>query len=117
LGVLGLLLYLGILISAYRLLGRIRAKARDQQDLFYCISTGMQAGLLGFAGAAFTFSAEYEKPLWIVISLSACLPALLQARASADLPTSLAKDAEATRNDPVQLGRRGAPPQRVASVR
>ena len=76
LGVLGLLLYLGILISAYRLLGRIRAKARDQQDLFYCISTGMQAGLLGFAGAAFTFSAEYEKPLWIVISLSACMSAM-----------------------------------------
>jgi hypothetical protein len=36
----------------------------------------MQAGLLGFAGAAFTFSAEYEKPLWIVISLSACMSAM-----------------------------------------
>jgi O-antigen ligase len=117
LGVLGLLLYLGVLISAYRLLGRIRAKARDQQDLFYCVSTGMQAGLIGFAGAAFTFSAEYEKPFWILISLSACLPALLQARVNADLPTSLAKDPEVTRNNPVQLGRHGVAPQRVASVR
>jgi O-antigen ligase len=117
LGVFGLLLYLGVLISAYRLLGKIRTKVRDQNDWFYCVSTGMQAGLIGFAGAAFTFSAEYEKPLWIVIFLSACLPALLEARVNADLPTSLAKDAEVTRNDPVQLGRRGAPPQRVASVR
>lgn len=117
LGVFGLLLYLGVLISAYRLLGKIRAKARDQQDLFYCVSTGMQAGLIGFAGAAFTFSAEYEKPFWIVISLSACLPALLQARVNADLPSSRGKDPAVTRNDPVQLGRHGVAPQRVASIR
>lgn len=36
----------------------------------------MQAGLIGFAGAAFTFSAEYEKPFWIVISLLACMSAI-----------------------------------------
>ena len=74
LGVLGLLVYLGILISTYRLLELVKQKATAVEDMFsYAAATGIQAGIPGFVVAAFFFSAEYEKPLWIMLSLSICL--------------------------------------------
>jgi O-antigen ligase len=74
LGILGLLVYLGILISTYRLLERVKQKAAAVEDMFsYTAATGLQAGIPGFVVAAFFFSAEYEKPLWIMLSLSICL--------------------------------------------
>lgn len=81
LGILGLLLYLGILISTYHLLERIRKKAALGRDRFcYAAATGIQAGILGFGVAAFFFSAEFEKPLWIIISLSVCMPRLVRSK-------------------------------------
>jgi hypothetical protein len=71
---LGLLVYLGILISTYRLLELVKQKATAVEDMFsYAAATGIQAGIPGFVVAAFFFSAEYEKPLWIMLSLSICL--------------------------------------------
>ena len=71
---MGLVVYLGILISTYRLLERVKQKAVAVEDMFsYTAATGLQAGIPGFVVAAFFFSAEYEKPLWIMFSLSICL--------------------------------------------
>jgi putative inorganic carbon (HCO3(-)) transporter len=81
LGVFGLLLYLGILISTDRLLEKVHKKASFAGDAFsYAAARGIQAGIPGFAVAAFFFSAEYEKPLWIILSLSVCMPNLIRSK-------------------------------------
>jgi hypothetical protein len=39
----------------------------------------MQTGLIGYAVAIFFMSAQYQKLLWLVVFLSACLPPLAAA--------------------------------------
>lgn len=78
-GILGLLLFLGILVSAYRSLGKVRTEARRRNDaFFFAVTSGMQTGLIGFCVASLFLSAEYQKTFWIVIFLSACLPRLFR---------------------------------------
>jgi hypothetical protein len=37
----------------------------------------MQAGLLGFSAAAVFVSAEYQKPFWVIVALTAAIPLIL----------------------------------------
>jgi hypothetical protein len=37
----------------------------------------MQAGFVGFSAAAMFVSAEYQKPFWIMVALTATVPTLL----------------------------------------
>jgi O-antigen ligase len=83
LGVLGLLLFLGIIISTYRSLGKVRREAIKRADeLYFAITSGMQTGLVGFCVASLFLSAEYQKTFWVIIFLSACMPALFHKRYS-----------------------------------
>lgn len=78
-GVIGCFIYLAILISAIAVLQRVRKQALSQgHSYLQAASAGLQEGLAGFAVAAFFFSAEYEKPLWITIFIVCVFPAIAQ---------------------------------------
>ncbi len=81
LGIFGLLLFLGIVASAFWSLGRIRREAAQKGDeFFFATTSGMQTGLVGFCVASMFLSAEYQKTFWIVIFLSSAIPLLFRKR-------------------------------------
>jgi O-antigen ligase len=83
LGIPALVIFLGILGSTFFLLERVRKNAVKGDDTFLKqVALGLQAGLIGFAGSAFFFSAEYEKPFWLVVFISCSIPAVLLAEKS-----------------------------------
>jgi O-antigen ligase len=83
LGIVGILLFIGILVSVYRSLERVRKLAmRYDDEFFFAVTSGMQTGLLGYCVASFFLSAEYQKTFWILIFLSASVPSLFRTRHS-----------------------------------
>jgi O-antigen ligase len=83
LGIIGFLLFVGILVSVYHSLERVRKLAmRYDDEFFFGVTSGMQTGLLGFCVASFFLSAEYQKTFWILIFLSASVPSLFRTRHS-----------------------------------
>ena len=82
LGVPALLIFLGVLVSTFLLLEKVRRRAAD--SFFRRAALGLQAGLVGFAGAGFFFSAEYEKPFWLVVFICCCMPPILLAEKAAE---------------------------------
>ena len=80
LGVLGLVLFLGLVVSTGRQLRRVSAQARRQGNVFLArVSNALLLGLLGWSAAAMFLSAETSRSLWILIGLSLALPKLLEA--------------------------------------
>jgi O-antigen ligase len=79
LGFPGVLAYCMILWGALRSAGRLRAEGKKRKDLSL-LYTGeaMQAGLLGFIAGAMFLSAEYQKPLWVIVALAAAVPTLVK---------------------------------------
>jgi O-antigen ligase len=78
-GLPALLIFLGILFSSYRTLGRMRVLAfRARQRFVWNAALSLQAGLLGSAVAIFFVSAQYQKLLWLAIFLSICMPAIVR---------------------------------------
>jgi O-antigen ligase len=79
LGIPGVLAYCAVLAAAFFSAGRLRTEAKKAGNsrLEY-LGQAMQAGLLGFAAAAVFVSAEYQKPFWIITSLTATIPTLLR---------------------------------------
>lgn len=72
-----LLIFLGLLYSSYRTLGRARQRAElEHLPLLRSAALGLQAALAGFFVAGFFMSAEQVKLLWLTISLAACFPSL-----------------------------------------
>ncbi|HET9400056.1 MAG TPA: O-antigen ligase family protein [Candidatus Acidoferrales bacterium] len=100
LGVPTLLLFIAMLISLFFLLERTRRDALIRGDLFLQdVTFGLQAGLVGFAPAAFFFSAEYEKPFWIVVFLSACARRMLDVQTAAETDTPLSEQQSELRGE------------------
>ena len=95
-GVLGIVLFLCILGSTYWTLSRVRKEARKRKDeFFFAVTSGMQTGLVGFAVASLFLSAEYQKTFWIIIFLSAVIPALFRKRSrelDRNIPTEQPSD-------------------------
>jgi putative inorganic carbon (hco3(-)) transporter len=78
-GIPGFLAYFAILVGALSSAGKLRAEGkRLNEDLLRYAGEGMQAGLLGFSAAAMFVSAEYQKPFWIIVALTATVPTLLR---------------------------------------
>lgn len=78
LGLPGLLAYCTICGAALRSAGKLRAEGKRHNDvLLFYTGEAMQAGLLGFLAAAMFVSAEYQKPFWIFVALTATVPRLL----------------------------------------
>jgi O-antigen ligase len=77
LGVVGILLFLGVLVATFRSLQRTAAQAlRLRFSLLYHSASGIQGGLVGYAVGAFFVSAEYQRLLWFMIFVSMCLSEL-----------------------------------------
>ncbi len=110
LGILGLVLFMGILVSVYLSLERVRKLAmRHGDEFFFAVTSGMQTGLLGFCVASLFLSAEYQKTFWILIFLSASVPPLFRSRHStADESQTKRSDMA---NDPTNLVYPDPPPE------
>ena len=79
------MIFLAMLFFSYRSFSQVRRKVQQSgPKLVYETALGLQAGLLGHAVAALTFSAEYQKLFWLVLYLSMCLPALVRDMALVD---------------------------------
>jgi O-antigen ligase len=76
-GVVGLLLFLGVLAAGFTSLQKTAAQAlRLRSSLLYHSASGIQGGLVGYAVGAFFVSAEYQRLLWFMIFVSICLSEL-----------------------------------------
>lgn len=86
-GPLGLFLFLAIAYFSFRSLRRVRKLTRSvgQPSTLYFAALSLESGLLGYLVGALFLSAEYEKLLWVVIFLSACLPGLVPLHRSTEL--------------------------------
>jgi len=79
LGFPGLLAYCGIVAGALYSSGRLRREGQRRKDmLLQHTGQALQAGLLGFSAAAIFVSAQYQKPFWVMVALTATVPRLLQ---------------------------------------
>lgn len=79
LGIPGLLAYCGVLIGALSSASKLRDEGKRCADRFLLYAgQAMQAGLLGFSAAAIFVSAEYQKPFWIIVALTAAVPTLMR---------------------------------------
>ena len=79
LGLPALLIFLALLLSVYRTLEKVRRRAvRSGSQLFEDAAAGIQSGIVGYCVGAFFVSVEYEKFLWLLIGVSACLPVLVR---------------------------------------
>jgi O-antigen ligase len=82
LGIPGLIAYCAVLIGSFASAGKLRAEGNRRKDAFlHYAGQAMQAGLLGFAAAAVFVSAEYQKPFWMMVALTATVPTLLRQKA------------------------------------
>jgi putative inorganic carbon (hco3(-)) transporter len=79
LGIPGFLAYCAVVLGALFSAGKLRSKGMRTGDIrLQYIGQAMQGGLLGFAAAAMFLSAEYQKPFWIMVALTATVPTLLR---------------------------------------
>lgn len=79
LGFPGLIAYCGVLGGGFLSASRLRREGKKLHNPFFqCAGQAIEAGLLGFAGAALFVSAEYQKPFWIIVALTACVSPVLQ---------------------------------------
>lgn len=78
LGFPGFLAYCGVLGGALASAGKLRSEGKRRDDtLLVYAGEAMQAGLLGFSAAAMFVSAEYQKPFWVIVALTATVSTLL----------------------------------------
>ncbi len=78
-GIPGLILFLAVFGFSFRTLTEVRLAARqDRAEWLSPVATAIQAGLLGFAVAAFFVSAEFLRMFWFMLFLSICMKSLSQ---------------------------------------
>jgi hypothetical protein len=71
-------LYVGLLASTWRALGRVRRHTRlAPAELPHLTATALQAGLAAFMVTVVFVSATQQKLFWLAVFLSMCLPALV----------------------------------------
>lgn len=79
LGIPALATYLALIGAMLWSLEKIRRRARRiGHGLLTSAAEAAQAGILGYAIAAFFISAEYQKPFWFFLAISVCLPDLMR---------------------------------------
>lgn len=83
LGVLGGLLFIGLLAAAALSLQWAAKRALAQQDMFLlALARALQLSLVGFAVTSFFLSAETHRTLWVLLGLSLALTRVLSTRQS-----------------------------------
>jgi O-antigen ligase len=84
LGVVGLALFGGLLISTALALRRAARKARAVGDEFIGrVASALVIGLLGWCVGSLFIETETSRPIWILIGISLALPAIIEGRTSA----------------------------------
>jgi O-antigen ligase len=78
LGLVGLGLFLTILALPLRLAGRALGRLEQALHELEFYVRGLLAGTIGMLVAYFFLSAEFEKPLWLVLGLLASVPTILR---------------------------------------
>ena len=82
LGIPGFLAYCGLSGAALWSAEKLRREGKRRKDvLLLYAGEAMQTGLLGFLTASMFVSAEYQKPFWIFVALTATTPTLLMQQA------------------------------------
>jgi O-antigen ligase len=80
LGVPALLLFLGMWVASFRMLGRVRVRTRKGRLRgLFPIALGLQAGIVGYMVNAFFLSTSWYKMVWLLLFLSLCLNHLEEA--------------------------------------
>jgi O-antigen ligase len=83
LGVLGLVLFVGVLFSTARALRRAAVRARWLGDVDLArTANALLLSLVGWAVASFFLSSETARPQWIIVGLALALPAVLRETAA-----------------------------------
>jgi O-antigen ligase len=78
LGVPGLLLFLGVLVSTARALLRVSSRARARGAWAVSrVANALLISLAGWALASLFLSSETSRPLWIIVGITLALPKLL----------------------------------------
>lgn len=77
LGLVGLVLLLAVFGLPLRLAGRVLSRLDRERDELEFHVRGLVAGTIGMLIAYAFLSAEFEKPLWLLLALLAAAPALL----------------------------------------
>jgi O-antigen ligase len=79
LGIPGLLLFLGLLISTGRSLRQVASRARAADAWFISrAANALIVSLAGWAIASLFLSSETSRPLWIIVGLALALPKILE---------------------------------------
>jgi putative inorganic carbon (hco3(-)) transporter len=77
LGIIGLLVFVGILVATYLSLERVRRQtAGGKPNLLNIAADALQVALVSFSVSLVFLSGEYIKTFWMLVFLSMCLPAL-----------------------------------------
>ena len=77
-GILGIILFLGLLVSTARLLLRVARTARDREEWFLArCATALAISLAGWCVGSLFLSADTSRTLWIIVGLSLALARLL----------------------------------------
>ena len=85
LGLPGLVLLMGFLVSTARMLRRTAARARRVGAFFiHRVANALFLGLIAWCVGAFFISAETARPIWIAAGICLALPKLLAAEESAE---------------------------------
>lgn len=87
LGLPGLAIFAGILVSAWLAAGRARKLAANKHPLVWLCAQGLQAGLLGCAVAIFFLSADNQKLVWLMIFLTPVVEEIAVRVTAAPAPT------------------------------
>lgn len=78
LGIIGMLVFVGILVATYLSLERVRRQsAGGKPNLLNITADSLQVALVSFSVSLAFLSGEYLKPFWLLVFLSMCLPTLL----------------------------------------
>jgi O-antigen ligase len=78
LGIIGLLLFVGLLVSVARLLRRTAHRAREaENDFVRRIANALLIALAAWSVACMFISGELSRPLWVLIGLALALPKLV----------------------------------------
>jgi O-antigen ligase len=93
LGIAGLILYLGLLISTARALRRTATRAREAGEGFVAVvANALVLSLITWAITSFFLSVETSRALWILVGLSLALPKLIPASRSRPRLSTLYRD-------------------------
>jgi len=96
LGLPALVLFVGIFVASFRLLGKIRRRVSAPMIVREA-AAALQAGVLGIAVAGSFVSSEYQKTTWMGFALAACLAPLASSTkpAKMEVPVAVLPDEEA----------------------